>query len=148
MNNLLTSRLYDNKNFYKAFEKDLKNARASILIESPFITTRRMRELHPKLSKLRHRGVNIVINTRNPDEHSDKYALQAVTALEEMQELDIKVLYTVKHHRKLAILDNKIIWEGSLNILSNNDSCEIMRRIESKELAQQLIKFLGVGVYL
>jgi hypothetical protein len=34
MNSLLFSRLYDNNNFYKAFEKDLKNAQHSILIPS------------------------------------------------------------------------------------------------------------------
>jgi hypothetical protein len=69
MSSLLSSRLYDNRNFYKAFEKDLKSAQRSVLIESPFITTRRMNELLPMFRKLRQRGVHIVVNTRNPAEH-------------------------------------------------------------------------------
>jgi hypothetical protein len=39
-NSLLSSCLYDNNNFYKVFEKDLKFARYSAIIESPFITAR------------------------------------------------------------------------------------------------------------
>jgi hypothetical protein len=38
MNRLLSSHLYDNNTFYKAFNKDLQNALHSALIESPFIT--------------------------------------------------------------------------------------------------------------
>ena len=45
-------------------------------------------------------------------------------------------------HRKLAILDRNILWEGSLNILSQRDSHEIMRRFEGKETAKQVMTFL------
>ena len=65
MNSLLSSLLYDNNDFYKAFEKDMKNAQHSILIESPLITTRRMNESLILLRILRQRGVSIVVNTHN-----------------------------------------------------------------------------------
>jgi len=54
-----------------------------------------------------------------------------LNAIGDMQKLGVIVLYTVGHHRKLAVLDRKIVYEGSLNILSFNDSCEIMRKITS-----------------
>jgi phosphatidylserine/phosphatidylglycerophosphate/cardiolipin synthase-like enzyme len=148
MNSLLSSHLYDNNNFYKAFEKDLKRAHYSVLIESPFITTRRMNNLLPIFRKLRKRGVHIVVNTRDPEEHDYEYAIQATHAVQAMQEMDILVLYTVKHHRKLAIIDNEILWEGSLNVLSQNDSCEIMRRIVSEELARQMVEFVGLDKFI
>lgn len=148
MNSLLSSCLYDNRNFYKTFEKDLKDAQHSVIIESPFITTKRMNELLPLFSKLRQRGVRIAVNTRNPDEHDYEYAQQATYAVQAMQEMDILVLYTVKHHRKLAIIDGEILWEGSLNILSQNDSCEIMRRTVSQQLADEMVRFIGAGRWL
>lgn len=148
MNSLLASQLYDNKNFYRAFEKDLKSARYFVVIESPFITIKRMDSLLPLLTKLRQRGVSIVINTRDPEEHNSEYAAQALLNIAVMQDIGVTVLYTVKHHRKLAIIDNQILWEGSLNILSQNDSCEIMRRIESEALAWQMASFIGVNKYL
>lgn len=148
MNSLLSSSLYDNTTFYKSFVKDLKDAQRSVLIESPFITTRRMNDLLPIFRTLRQQGVRIVVNTRNPEEHDSDYQQQALLAIFDMQELDITVLYTVKHHRKLAIIDGEILWEGSLNILSQNDSCEIMRRTKSEYLSRQMLKFTGVNKYL
>jgi len=61
-----------------------------------------------------------------------------------LQDLGVLVLFTGGHHRKLAIIDRQITWEGSLNILSQTDSCEVMRRIESAELTKQMISFIGL----
>lgn len=144
MNSLLSSRLYNNETFYKAFKKDLRRAKNSVVIESPFITLKRMDALLPTITKLRRRGVRMAINTRNPDEHHYPYSLQAEEAVRKLQELDVRVMYTVKHHRKLAIIDDEILWEGSLNILSQNDSCEIMRRTHSKQLCSQMVAFTGL----
>ena len=140
MNN---SALFDNNTFYKAFERDLRHARQSVIIESPFITRRRMEHLLPLLTKLRRKGVRIVVNTRSPEEHNEEYAIQAENAVAAMQDIGIKVLYTVKHHRKLAIIDEEVLWEGSLNILSQGDSCEIMRRTRSSELVRNMVSFIG-----
>jgi len=107
-----------------------------------------MNDLQPILSKLRKCDVHIVVNTRSPAEHDDVYALQAINAIQAMQELDILVLYTGKLHRKLAIIDGEILWEGSLNILSQNDSCEIMRRTVSEVLARQMVEFVGIDKFL
>ena len=138
MNN---SKLFDNNSFYKAFERDLGHDKQSVIIESPFITSRRMEHLLPILIKLRRKGVRVVVNTRNPEEHNEEYMIQAEDAVAAMQDIGIKVLYTVKHHRKLAIIDDEILWGGSLNILSQGDSCEVMRRTVSSSLAWQMICF-------
>lgn len=34
-------------------------------------------------------------------------------------------------HEKIAVIDNAILWEGSLNILSHKNTTERMRRIQS-----------------
>ena len=43
-------------------------------------------------------------------------------------------------HEKLAIIDGRVSWLGSLNILSHHSASEIMMRIESSEFAQSLLK--------
>jgi len=143
-----TSKLYDQNTFYKAFERDLKHCRRELIIESPFITTRRMNALLPLFAKLRRHGVNIVINTRNPSEHDGDYYYQALAAVTAMQDLGITVLYTVGHHRKLVIIDGEMFYEGSLNILSYSDSCEIMRRVVSSTETEILINFIGIKQYV
>ena len=86
--------------------------------------------------------------TRNPIEHDAEYEMQALVAIEQLQGLGVKVLYTVKHHRKLAIIDGTVTWNGSLNILSQHDSCEIMWRVASKGIADQLLGFIKLTMYI
>ncbi|HHW28223.1 MAG TPA: hypothetical protein GXX21_01505 [Syntrophomonadaceae bacterium] len=45
-------------------------------------------------------------------------------------------------HQKIAIIDGKVVWEGSLNILSHIDGREQMRRIAEQETAKEIIRLL------
>lgn len=138
---LLTSQLYNEQTFYRGFIRDLSLCTSEAIIESPFITSNRVASLLPIFGKMRSRNIRIVINTRHPAEHDAPYDAQARAAIEQMQQMGIEVLFTGGHHRKIAILDKRVLWEGSLNILSQNDSCEIMRRLDSTKLAEEMILF-------
>lgn len=148
MFSLHSSHLYNQDSFYKAFVHDLERAHSLVVIESPFITGKRMNMLFPILSRLRAKGVRIVINTKPFIEHELSYRNQAMQVVGELQDLGVEVLLTVGHHRKLALIDTDILWEGSLNILSQNDSCEIMRRIRSIDAVKDMIQFINIEEYL
>ncbi|MGB4768138.1 MAG: phospholipase D-like domain-containing protein [Candidatus Saccharimonas sp.] len=143
-----SSKLYDQNSFYHAFMYDMRHAKKQLVIESPFITSRRVRMLLPIFEQLRKHGVRVVINTRDPEDHDGTYQAQAAEAVALFHALDIVVLYTAGHHRKLAIIDNEVVWEGSLNILSFSDSCEIMRRITSSAEASALLTFIKLDKYI
>jgi len=145
---LLASRLLDQDAFYPAFLDDLKKAKYEVIIESPFITMKRMSLLLPTLRQLAKRRVRLIVNTKPLYEHEPEYYVQAQQAITQLQDLGALVLFTGGHHRKLAIIDKRIIWEGSLNILSQNDSCEIMRRVYSEQLANQMIAFLQLEKFI
>lgn len=137
---LLASNLYDEETFYKAFIRDVAHAKGRVVIESPFITTRRFEMLISAITKAVSHGVWVVVNTRDPDEHNPLMRGQAAACIEKLQMLGVTVLYTANLHRKIAIIDN-VLWEGSLNILSQNDSCEMMRRTASDDAVKQMIRF-------
>jgi phosphatidylserine/phosphatidylglycerophosphate/cardiolipin synthase-like enzyme len=148
MTNFTTS-LHDEKTFYQAFMKDLEASKQEVIIESPFITTERMNQFKPILSRLVERGVKVFIITRDPNEHADGYELQSEAAIRYCEALGVQVLLcTGNHHRKLAIIDRNILWEGSLNILSQHKSREIMRRLEDGGFAEDLFNFLNFGRYI
>lgn len=147
MSNLFPSSLYDQNTFYNAFLKDLSRAKSLVVIESPFITIKRIQLLLPILRKLRDKGIRIIVNIKPFNEHDAIYREQAIWAVSMMQDMGIDVLLTDGHHRKLAIIDD-ILWEGSLNILSQNDSCEIMRRIKSKSITNEMIKYTRLKEWL
>jgi phosphatidylserine/phosphatidylglycerophosphate/cardiolipin synthase-like enzyme len=141
---LLGSRLLNEETFYPAFLKDLKRCKSEVIIECPFITARRLGQLLPTLERLKTRKVRIIINTRDPQTNDDEYRrADSHGALSTLQHLGVHVLYTKNHHRKLVIIDRSILYEGSLNVLSQNNSAEVMRRIESTRLAWEMIRFVG-----
>ena len=143
------SQLYDENTFYPAFVQDLENAKEEVIIESPYITTERMRLLKPTSEKLIKKGVKIYIITRNSKEHEVWMEVQSEDAITWCEIVGIQVLLCKgNHHRKLAILDRKILWEGSLNILSQTKSREIMRRIDEQELALEMLNFLKLNRFL
>jgi phosphatidylserine/phosphatidylglycerophosphate/cardiolipin synthase-like enzyme len=146
---LLISKLYDETTFYKVFLKDLGKCQSEAIIESPFVTNRRLADLLPILKKLKMQYVRIAVITKDPREHDKEYVRDdAIAALASLQTLGVQVIYTDGHHRKVAILDRKVLYEGSLNILSQNNSREVMRKIESVQLAWQMARFVGVDRFL
>lgn len=148
MNNY-NSTLHDEKTFYKAFLRDLDRATEEIIIESPFITSSRMKMLWPSLRNAYSKGVKVYIITRDPHDHSDSYEVQSESEIEACEALGIQVLLCIgNHHRKLAIIDRSILWEGSLNILSQIHSREIMRRLEGGGFAVDMFNFLNFGRYI
>lgn len=148
MTNCDTS-LHDEKTFYNAFLKDLEHCNQEVIIESPFVTTERMKLFEPILRRLVERGIKVFIITRDPNEHTDGYEVQSEAAIRLCEALGVQVLLcTGNHHRKLAIIDRNVLWEGSLNILSQHKSREIMRRLKGGGFAEDMFNFLNFGRYI
>jgi phosphatidylserine/phosphatidylglycerophosphate/cardiolipin synthase-like enzyme len=146
---MIKTSLHDEKTFYRAFLIDLETSQKEVIIESPFITSERMRLLWPSLRGLIKRGVKVYIVTRDPREHTEDYEDQSEIQIQELEAVGIQVfLCRGNHHRKLAIIDRKILWEGSLNILSQIKSREFMRRLEGGGFAGDLFHFIGYEKYL
>ena len=48
-------------------------------------------------------------------------------------------------HEKVAAIDGRILWHGSLNILSHNNGRESMLRFESRDLVHEILQDLGIS---
>lgn len=144
-----TSKLFDDQSFYQKFLNDINDAKKEIIIESPFITSRRINMFRYTFERLIKRNVSIYIITRDPDEHSQSFTVQAEEAIRYIDYIGIRVFVCpCGHYRKLAIIDRKILREGSLNILSQGYSREIMRRIDGKRSAEEMFNFLHFGRFI
>lgn len=144
-----SSQLHTEKTFYPVFLKDLENCREEVIIESPYITSQRTSQFIPIFEKLLEKGVKIYVMTRDPKEHTPSMEVQSEEAIRTFEIMGVQTLLCVgNHHRKLAILDRKILWEGSLNILSQTHSREIMRRIEDDAFAMEMFNFLKLSKFI
>ena len=146
---MTNSSLYDEKTFYKQFGRDLLRSKNEVVIESPFITTIRMNKLALIFKKLVKRGIKVYIVTRDPKEHQLPYSGQSELEIQYFEQIGVQVLICLgNHHRKLAIIDRQVLWEGSLNILSHIKSREVMRRINDEYSAQEMFNFLKLGKFI
>ncbi len=143
------SSLFDEKTFYQTFLHDVDHCQSEVIIESPFITSERMGTFDRIFQKLLQRNVKIYIFTRNPKEHDEFMEPQSEDAIRWCETVGIQVLLCLgNHHRKLAILDRRILYEGSLNILSQSHSREIMRRIDDERISKEMFDFLKLDKFL
>ncbi len=86
--------------------------------------------------------MSIRVCTRIPKHQGDKrQQALAWQGIEILRASGAKVkLCSDMRHRKIAIIDNEIVWEGSLNMLSHSDSKELIRRTDSSFIATQIQK--------
>lgn len=140
------SSLFNEKTFYRAFIKDMLSAEKEVIIYCPFVTKFRSQFFKRTLEKLKRRNINVFIFTRPLEEHDLLMRSEITCALRDYEEQGVSIFYIEGLiNEKIAVIDREILWEGSLNILSQRTSRELMRRISDEDSAMQIIKYLGLN---
>jgi len=134
--------LYTEKNFWAQFFQDLKMVKERLILLSPFATVQRSGVFMDYFRAMRERGIEIRIYTKPRNQQIGEMAKQADIVIEQLRGIGAKVIEHHKMHQKVAILDNTIAWEGSLNILSHRDTGEQMRRFEGLSAIEDIIRNL------
>ena len=129
--------------FYPAFQLDLARARESVVIFSPFATGPGTSRWVDPLRAALVRGVRVRILTKPPDEPGGGTTDEVRELVRALRDLGVAVDLRARMHEKIAILDGRILWHGSLNILSHHDTHESMLRIESPAACSQLARFIS-----
>lgn len=139
-----SSALFNETTFYDTFANDISNAKQEVIIECPYITRKRLHMLKPVFERLVSNNIPVFVITRDPNEHDAGMAQSSEEGVRYFETIGVQVLLIKGgHHRKLALIDRQVLWEGSLNILSQNQSREFMRRIENRKMAEELFQFLN-----
>jgi len=143
--NLKKLDLYDEKTFYRAFTKDLLNANSEVVIYSPFVSKYRSEYFAKTLIALRRRNIAVFIFTRPLEEVDYLMRSEVECAVKDYETLGACMIYLSGIiHQKAAIIDREILWEGSLNILSQRESKEMMKRTADEDIAKQVMSHLGL----
>lgn len=131
--------IFNRSNFLPVFTNDLTLASREILIVSPFVTKRRtllmIRDLNIALTK----NVKISVVTRPAEDFKNKDLSAWQEAIHQLRTANIHLIFKPNIHQKFAIIDQKIVWYGSINLLSYGSAEESMMRIESTKIAVELI---------
>jgi phosphatidylserine/phosphatidylglycerophosphate/cardiolipin synthase-like enzyme len=60
--------------------------------------------------------------------------------LDMLQHAGVNVVFRSNIHQKFALIDQKVVWYGSINLLSFGSAEESIMRLESPNIASELLK--------
>ncbi|MDD2647191.1 MAG: phospholipase D-like domain-containing protein [Eubacteriales bacterium] len=130
--------IYDQNTFQERFLHDLDQSRKSIVIVSPYVTMRRIRWLETTFCKTMERRVLISVITRPANSFQGRSGENAQAAIDHLTKSGITVRCHEAIHQKYAIIDDMIVWYGSINLLSFGTSQESIMRLSSGSVARAL----------
>jgi superfamily II DNA or RNA helicase len=133
-----TEIIFNKQNFFPVYVNDIKTAQKQILIVSPFMTKSRVLQVMDYFKEQIDNHVKVSVLTRPAEEfHEEKRAgLNEIFSL--LQNAGVTVLLKSGIHQKFAIIDSKIVWFGSINLLSFGYSEESIMRLVSNNIAFEL----------
>ena len=130
--------IYDKRSFFAVYSQDIIWAKKSILVVSPFITPKRVAQILLLLQEPLARKVEVTIVTRPAEEFAERFKTALEQILAELNKAGVSVVFKSRIHQKFAIIDQKIVWYGSINLLSFGSSEESMMRLVSTNIALEL----------
>lgn len=130
--------IFNEASFYPAFAHDLKTAEESIVILSPYITSKGAARWADHLRAALGRGVGLRIISKPADEFGGASAPEVSETIDSLRVLGVAVDLRGRMHEKIALIDRRIAWHGSLNILSHSSTSELMIRSPGGRACQQL----------
>jgi ssDNA-binding Zn-finger/Zn-ribbon topoisomerase 1 len=131
--------LFDEKSFDPAFKADVATAQKSVVIFSGFITPRRVGEIGDLLRTKVADGVKVRCVTRPPKLNGTMDPTLGKEALDILEGIGCAVDCRANIHQKVVLIDNKVVWHGSLNALSHaHRTEESMTRVVNEGLAQTI----------
>lgn len=130
--------VFDYDNYAGVFEKDMQEADKSIIISSPAISGEKVNRMIKVLRKRQEAGVKIIIVTWAPDSYGYGDSGYWMALHEQMRAAGIYVQLTDKFCDHYAIMDDEIVWYGSMNFLSKEDAEDNLMRVASGEIAVEL----------
>lgn len=132
--------IFDHQNFQPVYENDLAIARKEIVIVSPFATKRRIQQASPLITAALRKQIKVVVMTRPVTDYKDDKTLRAIFT--ELESMGLQIIFKPNIHQKFAIIDQSIVWYGSINLLGYGRSEESMMRLESANIACELMRSL------
>jgi superfamily II DNA or RNA helicase len=132
--------IFDNQSFLPVYSSDIINATREILIVSPFVTKTRTVQMLQYLSLALKNNVKVMVMTRPILDFKEKDRTYQQEVLSLLESAGISMVYRTNIHQKFAVIDQRITWYGSINLLSFGRAEESIMRLESPNIANELIK--------
>lgn len=135
--------------FNDYFMRDIQTFDHRMIIYSPFMTENRLSMLLPAFASAINRGKQIVVITKPLSERSKSELAKYKKCEEGLRNIGVSILHKKGMHEKTILIDNDVIWNGSLNALSyTGNTGEVMERkkddSKEKTIFNSFVKILDI----
>ena len=132
--------IYDIENYAETYWKDLEEANSAVVVSSPRLNNQKVDRIINMLGKRRELGVKVTIVTWHPDAYKyGKYDVR-MELMERLRKAGFEIRLVEETCEHYAVIDNEIVWYGSVNLLSKEDAEDNLMRVCSKDIAAELLE--------
>lgn len=132
--------IFNQANFSPVFANDIVNAAKEILIVSPYVTRKRSLQMLQNLEMALERQVKVIVVTRPAEDFKNRDVDALQGTLNMLKDTGIRLIFKSNIHQKFAVVDQRVVWYGSINLLSYGSAEESVMRLVSSNIANELIK--------
>ncbi len=132
--------IYDMENYAQVYWRDLEEAKSTVTVSSPRLNNQKVNRIITTLGKQQELGVKVTIVTWHPDAY--KYGRDDVRMelMERLRKAGFEIRLAEESCEHYAVIDNEIVWYGSMNLLSKEEVDDNLMRVCSKEIAAELLE--------
>ncbi len=131
--------IFDSNTYCQTYEKDIIESTKRIIISSPILGNSKVRRLIQILKKNQEEGVRVAVVTWHSDIYvhgKDEHRTELISL---MRNSGFHIELVKANCRRFAVIDDEIVWYGSMNLLSKDNTEDNIMRIASKEIAAELL---------
>ena len=128
-----------------AFEKELSDARRSIVIVSPYAQKGRVSNLLSILQEALSSGVEIAVHTKEAESFDLKQQQNVSEAITLLECSGVSVTKYKELQQRYAIIDESIVWYGSVDFLAFGRKDTDVLRFKNTDVAGELLDVLKGG---
>ena len=126
--------------YEKVYERDLLEANKEVIISSPGLNQAKVNAFVRLIKQRQENGVKITVVTLNPEGYPEEKIEDTKALVQVLVNCGIKVRLQDHMHEHFAIIDDEIVWYGSMNLLSRAKVDDNLMRVKSKDAAQELLE--------
>lgn len=132
--------MYNSKNFLTIYNNDVLSAKKELVISSPFISKISITRLLENFKALLNTSVKIKIITRPGEDFNGASRENMKAIFEILAKVGIDLVFKSNLYKKFAVIDNKVVWYGGINLLSYSNSEDSIMRLDNVEIANEILK--------
>jgi len=138
--------IYDIENYAETYWRDLEEARSTVIVSSPRLNNQKVNRIIKALGKRQESGIKVTVVTWHPDAYKYGRDDTRMELMERLRKAGFEIRLVEESCEHYAVIDNEIVWYGSMNLLSKEDAEDNLMRVCSKDIAAELLEMtFGAG---